>query len=391
MASQGKTWTGTSDGSDGPIVKTLDEFVKPAANDPAELLKHRFLCKGGGLLLVGPTGHGKSSLAMQLMIKFALGQAVFGIEPARPLKSLLIQAENDDGDLGEMRTGVFNGLNISEADQAQACKSVFVCQESSQSGAQLCQNVIEPLLKEVKPDLLWIDPALAYLGGDMSSQKDVGAFLRIQLAPLLLKYNCGAVIIHHTNKISKDPEKQMTDMTYLGAGSAEWSNWCRAIITLNQTDVPILYELIASKRGHRLKWKEADGQSPTRKRYIGHCKRPDTICWVEMAIADAEELRANSGKTGEDVMKHVPPQHFIGKTELIKACGQGGIGKHLADDLIKDLVENERLYEVAVPRAATKPKTLISRQPVTLRAGLKLDGLIQSSQGHYVMPAEPTD
>src|SRR6478736_5147068 len=87
----------------GPFARTLDEFVRVAENDPAELLKHRYLCKGGGLLLVGPTGHGKSSLAMQFMIKWAVGQAVFGIEPARPLKSLLIQAENDDGDLAEMK------------------------------------------------------------------------------------------------------------------------------------------------------------------------------------------------------------------------------------------------------------------------------------------------
>src|SRR5271169_5429764 len=58
----------------GPFARTLDEFVKPMGNDPAELLKHRYLCRGGGLLLVGPTGHGKSSLAMQLMIKWALGQ-----------------------------------------------------------------------------------------------------------------------------------------------------------------------------------------------------------------------------------------------------------------------------------------------------------------------------
>ena len=52
-----------------PSARTLDKFVKPLANDPDELLKHRFLCRGGGLLLVGQTGSGKSSLAMQFMIK----------------------------------------------------------------------------------------------------------------------------------------------------------------------------------------------------------------------------------------------------------------------------------------------------------------------------------
>lgn len=387
LASKGMTSTATnSGGSDGPIARTLDEFVKPLANDPDELLKHRFLCRGGGLLLVGPTGHGKSSMSMQFMIKWALGQPALGIDPARPLKSLLIQAENDDGDLGEMKTGVFNGLNLSEKEQELACASVCVCQESSKSGRALCDDVIEPLLKTIKPDLLWIDPALAYLGGDMNKQEDVGRFLRMFLAPLLIKYNCGGIIIHHTNKISKDPEKQMTDFTYLGAGSAEWSNWCRAILALNKTDVPNLYELIASKRGQRLKWKSGDGESITTKRYIGYSKRPDTICWVEMAITDAEEMRASNGKTREDVMKHVPQHLMIAKDHLVKVCRQNGIGKNLSAELIEELLSDDQLYEVPIPRMGKRAKVLLSRQPVTLKPGLMLDALGQDSHGHYTIP-----
>jgi AAA domain len=392
LAKKGKTWTGTSDiskvpdGSDGPIAKTLDEFVRPLANDPAELLKHRFLCKGGGLLLVGPTGHGKSSLAMQLMIKFALGQPVFGIEPARPLKSLLIQAENDEGDLAEMKCGVINGLNLSDEEVELAEKSVLVCQESSRTGQVLCSSVIEPLLNTVKPDLLWIDPALAYIGSDMNSQKDVGTFLRNGLAPLIAKYGCGVVIIHHTNKISKDPDKQMNDFAYLGAGSAEWANWSRAILALNKTDVDNLYELIAAKRGGRLKWRTGDGASLSMKRYIGHCRKPDTICWIEMAIAEAEELRANSGKTAEDVMKHVPQQLLIAKDELIKVCCRNDIGQNLTRRLIEELIESDQLYEVAVPRVGKRPKVLISRTTITLPATLVLDNLSRDSQGNYTIP-----
>ena len=51
----------------------LSELVRPADDDPSELLRHRFLCRLGGLLLVGPTGIGKSSFAMQAMILWALG------------------------------------------------------------------------------------------------------------------------------------------------------------------------------------------------------------------------------------------------------------------------------------------------------------------------------
>jgi RecA-family ATPase len=90
--------------------KRLSELVRPDEHDPSELLKHRFLCRGGGMLLVGPTGIGKSSYSMQEMILWALGREAFGMVPARPLKSLLVQAENDDGDLAEMRDGVVLGL-----------------------------------------------------------------------------------------------------------------------------------------------------------------------------------------------------------------------------------------------------------------------------------------
>ncbi|MEI9960468.1 MAG: hypothetical protein WDM76_04840 [Limisphaerales bacterium] len=59
---------------------------------------------------------------------------------------------------------------------------------------------------------------LSYLGGDMNSQKDVGKFLRNDLAPLLKEYGCAAIIIHHTNKVSTNPDRNLMDPTYLGAG-----------------------------------------------------------------------------------------------------------------------------------------------------------------------------
>src|SRR6266480_4372972 len=70
------------------------------------LLGNRFLCIGGALLFVGPSGIGKSSASVQQDILWALGREAFGIRPARPLRLLTVQAENDGGDLGEMARGV---------------------------------------------------------------------------------------------------------------------------------------------------------------------------------------------------------------------------------------------------------------------------------------------
>ena len=46
----------------------LGSLVAPAAGDDSELLRHRFLCRRGGALLVGPTGIGKSSFSLQAAV-----------------------------------------------------------------------------------------------------------------------------------------------------------------------------------------------------------------------------------------------------------------------------------------------------------------------------------
>ena len=78
-------------------------------NDPNNLLGQRWLCCGGSCLFVGQSGIGKSSLAMQMTVSWALGKEVFGIKPVKHLKSLLIQAENDFGDVSEMLRGTVSG------------------------------------------------------------------------------------------------------------------------------------------------------------------------------------------------------------------------------------------------------------------------------------------
>ncbi|MBE7499066.1 MAG: AAA family ATPase [Verrucomicrobiales bacterium] len=98
-----------------PVLRLLDDLpTPPTETDPNELIMQRFLYRGALCLILGPTGVGKSSFLMQLAIHFAVGQPLFGIAPGsayheRGLRVLLIQAENDDGDLAEMRDG---GLTV---------------------------------------------------------------------------------------------------------------------------------------------------------------------------------------------------------------------------------------------------------------------------------------
>ena len=47
-----------------PDVMSIAELKTPTPGGPDELLKERFLCRGGGMLFVGPTGVGKSTFAL---------------------------------------------------------------------------------------------------------------------------------------------------------------------------------------------------------------------------------------------------------------------------------------------------------------------------------------
>jgi hypothetical protein len=225
------------------------------------------------------------------------------------LKSLFVQAENDAGDLAEMRDGIIKGLGLTEDEAKTACDNVLICREDEFCGAAFWGRV-RLLLAEHKPDILWIDPALAYIGGEVSSQKDVGGFLRNGLNPLIRQFNCAAVVVHHTNKPPSGREKPTWaagDFAYLGSGSAEWANTARAVLALRSIGSHSVFELCAGKRGARLNWRDDQGQKSFVK-YIAHTKEPGVICWHEAGPDEIETGGRPKTYDVEELLALLPPE-----------------------------------------------------------------------------------
>jgi hypothetical protein len=364
-------YLGTEDASseqpapEPPKTKKLGELIRRAENDPTELLRRGYLCRGGGLLIVGPSGIGKSSFATQAQILWVNGRALFGIQPARPLRSLVIQAENDEGDLAEMRDGVMAGLRLSPDEIQTANEGIITCTEDSRTSVAFCNNTLAPLLELHRPDLVWIDPALAYLGGDSNSQKDVGIFLRNLVNPLLHKFNCGGVICHHTNKPARGEEKptwQAGDFAYLGAGSAEWANWARGVLAIRSIGSHKVFELRAGKRGGRIGWKNALGETDYFK-FIGHATEPSVICWGEIDPAELPPAPTKRAGTCEDLLALVPLEKPVMKALLLDQW-KDRHGNHVKGRAFLDeLLESGKLHEWHVKRRGTNPSKLIARHP----------------------------
>ena len=272
-----------------PPAKPLRDLRRHEGSDPAELIRHRFLCRGASVLFTGPTGVGKSSLTMQFGISFATGVPCFGFEPTGPMKVLIVQAENDEGDMAEMRDGVLNGIRLTDEQKELASTGVLIVHEDSKTGAQFA-TILDRLLDEHHPDIVFVDPAFSYLGGDASSQKEVSPFLRNQLNPVIHGRNVGLWLNHHTNKPAPAKDRTPTvDLgAYLGAGSAEWCNWARAVVALQPVPGTAIYRLSAPKRGPRLRWRDENSHT-VYHRFIAHAREPGVICWRD---ADPEETQA---------------------------------------------------------------------------------------------------
>lgn len=335
-----------------------------------ESTRRGYLCRGGSLLIVGPSGIGKSSFATQAQILWANGRALFGIQPACPLRSLVIQAENDEGDLAEMRDGVIAGLRLSAKEIETASEKIITCTEDSRTSRAFCDYTLAPLLELHSPDLVWIDPALAYLGGESNSQKDVGMFLRNLVNPLLHKFNCGGVVCHHTNKTARGEEKsawQAGDFAYLGAGSAEWANWARAVLAIRNIGSHTVFELRAGKRGGRIGWKNTAGETDYFK-FIGHATEPGVICWREVDPNELPQTQTKRAGTREDLLALVPLEKPVAKALLIDQW-KDRHGNHIKGRAFLDeLIESGKLHEWRVKRPGTNAARLIARHPQSEQA-----------------------
>lgn len=240
-----------------------------ASNDPDCLIGDRWLCRGGSVLWVGESGVGKSVLTTQAALVWATGQSLFGVKPKRPLRSLVVQAENSFGDLAEGFQGIMRAFDERRrVEMASMLKTnlLFVSNDTW-TGETFCENVGR-LIDKHKPDLVWIDPLLAYLGGDISSNEVVGRFLRNWINPISAATGCSFMVVHHTGKPPRDAGKQSrAAMSYAGIGASELVNWARAVVVL-QSQAEGGFALNFTKRGRR---------AGVETVAIKHSKR--AICW----------------------------------------------------------------------------------------------------------------
>jgi hypothetical protein len=245
--------------------KSLIDFELVPSNDRTVVIGRRYLNRGDIGILVSSSGMGKSSMSIQMAVLWALGRPAFDIPCNGPQRSLIIQSEDSEGDIAEVKESVIQRLELTAAELAQVGRNVVVVTDRVNRGPRFFAS-LRRLIAKFKPDIVWINPLQAFLDGDIKESKDLGLFVREGLNGLNEPASHIYMLVHHTNKIGGGNAKDKAapnwfDMMYAMAGGAELINAARAIMILEPQKTEGDFTLNLAKRGRRAGVRRLVGES----------------------------------------------------------------------------------------------------------------------------------
>lgn len=289
--------------ADLPQPSNLRELIEmDTRSHPSNLIGlNGWVRKGGTALIIGQSGIGKSSFTMQMAITFVLGHNFFGMPVVRPLRVMIIQAENDKVDIAEHLQGVINGMGLDEAEREMVFRGLIITSDRTSTGKAFVKRV-ERQIRKHRPDVVFADPLVSYAGGDISRQEVCAELLRNGgLNEVLERTNVAWFWVHHTGKPPKGKDKPSSmsvgDYSYVGLGSSDLTNWARAIMVVSEVpDQPSerLFEVILPKRGERAGFTDINGTIARSKFYMKHAE--GRIHWIH-ANPPAEPEQVERGRS----------------------------------------------------------------------------------------------
>jgi hypothetical protein len=172
---------------------------------------------------------------------------------------------------------------MTESDKAKLRDNLAIVRDSKHIGSAF-PEFLERLIIRHQAEVVWIDPLLAYAGFDIADQCLTTEWLRTQVDPVLKRTKAAMIYMHHTTKPkSADDLDSMTpqQLAYLGAGSAEWTNYSRDAGFLFRTKgEPARYKFGFSKRASRCMLEDVDGQrSKSGFIYLQHSPDDKVLRW----------------------------------------------------------------------------------------------------------------
>ena len=267
---------------------------QPEETNPNILIKGRWLERGGSAWWISTAGTGKSIASVQAAYCWGDCKPFAGLTPHRAITSWIIQSEDSPSRITIDREDIMAELGEQMPDtdwhDVAERRVFFVKCNRSISGVSFFKEIgrlldiarqmdkdnegSEGYVKRM-PDLLIINPFLAFVGGPVTDGGYVTPFLRggmignqqcEGLQPFLERFNIAALIFHHTPKPPNEKEvaawMKSTFPEYQGAGSSDITNWGRSFVTMMKCPGhPHVVCLCAGKNGSEIGWEQIGGST----------------------------------------------------------------------------------------------------------------------------------
>lgn len=127
------------------------------------------------------------------------GRDLWKLKPHKARKVVLIQAENNFLDLVEPAQSITRILGLSETEKADLRKNFRVISDDTHSGEGFVR-LLSSICDRYKPEIVIVDPLMAYIGGEISKQEVCTKFFRNGINPVIHRHNIGLIVLHHTGK-----------------------------------------------------------------------------------------------------------------------------------------------------------------------------------------------
>ena len=341
--------------------RRLDEFKDPLPeeDDRNLLFRGEWLERGGAAMLISTAGSGKSVWITQACAYWSAGKPFCGIEPIRPIRFSIFQAEDSDRKVARIRNSIRRGL-LAEgwtADEIADSERASIYHDTTGLVGKTFLQYVRSAQRIDKSDILIINPLNSYAAVNLSDNTEVANFIHGETGLDAILHNgecpCGCIVVHHTSRppsAARDAKDWLrgSSAAYAGSGAHKLTDWARSVLFIRPHDKSGFFDLVAGKNGHDLGWTDATGKKTIIKT-IAHSD--GVMFWRE---ADADEL--SSIETGQQFIMNALRQKVVAlvrqngsypsKAAFVEALAKTGICQRTAAyKLIKACIDNGELIE----------------------------------------------
>jgi RecA-family ATPase len=285
-----------------------------------------FLEVGSIVMLIGPSYIGKSTFLAQLSIYFAIGRSWLFFLVERPMRILVVQAEDSNNKLIKMGQ-MYRRMGLTETEIALARENIGVLTiRDLQDGGAIAE--IERHALALRPDIICVNPLTSYMSKGVYRDDEINTFLRVRLTPMLDRLGVSSLVIHHppkppTGANNREPRDLTAfEIQYGAAGMAALTNVSRGNIFLTHVDGEV-FKLNAGKGFDDLGVKQIEAYLKRSRDASG------VMLWEECsqtqateAVEKEETRRAKRGKSKvivyDNLLKALSPTEKYSRDKLIE-------------------------------------------------------------------------